>query len=105
MSFWMMMVVAAVVTYALRAIPFVLFSSGKLPGVLVYLGKVLPYAIMGLLVVYTLRHIEPFAAPHGAPELIAAAVVVFLHYKKRNMLISIAGGTICYMLLVQYVFS
>lgn len=104
MTFIKMLVVAAVVTYALRALPFVLFSSGRLPGVLVYLGKVLPYSIMGLLVVYTLRHIEPFRAPFGAPELIASAVVIFLHYAKRNMLISIAGGTIVYMLLVQYIF-
>ena len=99
-----MMLVAGVVTYLLRALPFVLFSSGKLPSVLVYLGQVLPYAIMGLLVVYTLREIEPFNAPHGAPELIATAIVVLLHAKKRHMLISIAGGTIAYMILVQYIF-
>ncbi len=104
MPFWLMVVIAGIISYALRAVTFVLFSSGKLPPVLGYLGKVLPYAIMGLLVVYSLRHIEPFHAPFGMPELIAAAVVVFLHYKKRHMLLSIAGGTLAYMFLVQYIF-
>lgn len=103
MAYWKMLLIAAAVTYALRALPFVLFSKGKLPDVLVYLGKVLPFAIMGLLVVYTLREIDPFQAPFGAPELIAAAVVVLVHVKKRHMFLSIAAGTITYMLLVQFV--
>ena len=72
--------------------------------VVAYLGKVLPPAMMGLLVVYCLRSISWLSAPHGAPELIAIAAVAGLHLWKRNVLLSIAGGTVLYMVLVQAVF-
>ena len=97
--------VVALVTIALRFLPFLIFSGNKTtPPFVAYLGRVLPYAIMGMLVVYCLRNIQLFSAPHGAPEFIACAAVMLLHLWKRNTLISIVGGTVCYMLLVQLVF-
>ena len=97
--------VIAAVTAALRFIPFLVFSSGrKTPDIILYLGKFLPYAIMAMLVVYCLKGVNLFTAPFGLPELIGVAVVVILHIWKRNTLLSIAGGTVCYMLLVQLVF-
>ena len=97
--------VVALVTIGLRFLPFAVFSGNKpVPPFVAYLGKVLPYAIMGMLVVYCLRHISLSAAPHGLPEAISCALVAILHLWKRNTLLSIAGGTACYMLLVQLVF-
>ena len=88
-----------------RAAPFLLFPAGKpTPKYIRYLGGVLPAAMFGLLVVYCFKHVSLFAGSHGLPELIALAVVVALHLWKRQMLLSIAGGTVCYMLLVQLVF-
>ena len=69
-----------------------------------YLGKFLPASVFGLLVVYCLKDVSLFSGTHGLPEAIAIVFVVLLHLWKRQMLISIAGGTICYMVLVQYVF-
>ena len=101
----LMVAVIALVTMLLRFLPFVIFSGRKTtPPFVAYLGKVLPYAIMAMLVVYCLRQIRFDAAPHGLPELIACAAVAALHLWKRNTLFSIVGGTACYMLLVQLVF-
>ena len=89
-----------------RFAPFVIFPDSKEPPeVVTWLGKVLPAAMMGLLVVYCLKGVSWLSAPHGAPELLAIAAVVALHTWKRNVLLSIAGGTALYMLLVQTVFS
>lgn len=97
--------VSAIVTALLRFLPFLLLGGKrKTPEYISYLGKVLPYAIMGMLVVYCLRGITPLTWPHGLPELLAVAAVVVLHLWRRNTLLSIAGGTICYMILVQTVF-
>ena len=97
--------VIALVTIALRFLPFLIFSGKRqTPAFISYLGKVLPFAIMGMLVVYCLRSISFSAFPFGIPELLACAVVVALHLWKRNTLLSIAGGTVFYMLLVQLVF-
>ena len=97
--------VIALVTIALRFLPFLIFSGKRqTPAFISYLGKVLPYAIMGMLVVYCLRSISFAAMPFGIPELLACAVVVIAHLWKRNTLLSIAGGTVFYMLLVQLVF-
>ena len=97
--------VVALVTIGLRFLPFVIFSGNKqTPPFVAYLGRVLPYAIMGMLVVYCLRNTSIRTAPHGLPELISCALVAGLHLWKRNTLISIVGGTACYMLLVQLVF-
>ena len=101
----LLVAVVALVTMLLRFLPFVIFSGRKTsPPFVAYLGKVLPYAIMAMLVVYCLRHIQFAAAPHGLPEIIACAAVAALHLWKRNTLLSIVGGTVCYMLLVQLVF-
>ena len=88
-----------------RYLPFLLFPAGKpTPKYIQYLGKVLPAAVFGLLVVYCLRNVNLFAGSHGIPELLAILVVVVLHLWKRQMLLSIAGGTVCYMLLLQFIF-
>ena len=97
--------VAGAVTLMLRFLPFLVFSGKReTPPYIVYLGKVLPYAIMGMLVIYCLRGISFTAAANFLPELIACAVVVLAHVWKRNTLLSIISGTVCYMLLVQFVF-
>ena len=103
-AFWTIMVMA-VVTFALRAIPFLVFGSGKkVHPAMTYLGKVLPYAIIGMLVVYCLKSTTFLQSPYGIPEIIASALVVGLHVWKRNTLLSVGAGTVCYMLLVQLVF-
>ncbi len=92
-------------TVLTRFIPFLVFPAGKpTPRYIQYLGKVLPAAVFGLLVVYCLRNVDLFAGSHGIPEFLAILVVVVLHLWKRQMLLSIAGGTVCYMLLVQFIF-
>lgn len=92
-------------TMLTRFVPFLVFPSGKpAPKYIQYLGKVLPPAVFGLLVIYSFKDISFLSGSHGIPELIAAAVVVLLHYWKKNMFLSIAGGTVVYMLLVQLVF-
>lgn len=97
-----MVVLGTVLT---RFLPFLLFPAGKpTPKYIRYLGNVLPSAVFGLLVVYCLKNVDILTGSHGLPELIAIAVVVALHRWKGQMLLSIAGGTACYMLLVQLVF-
>ena len=95
----------ALATMLTRFLPFVIFRAEKpTPKYVAYLGKALPAAIFGMLVVYCLKNVDVTAGSHGLPELIAIAAVVLLHLWKRNMLLSIGGGTLCYMLLVQMVF-
>ena len=95
-------VVAA--TMLTRFLPFLIFPEGKTPPAAVtYLGTVLPYAVIGLLVVYCLKD-AVFTSWHGLPELIAIVFIVVLHKWKKNTLLSIAGGTILYMILVQNLF-
>ena len=97
--------VCAVVTAALRFLPFVILGENrKTPEVITYLGKGLPFAIMGMLVVYCLKDISFTGAPFGIPEILGCAAVAGLHVWKRNTLLSIGVGTVCYMLLVQFVF-
>lgn len=97
--------VTSIVTILIRFLPFLIFSGKrKTPPFITYLGKVLPYAIMGMLVVFCLKGVSVTSAPYGIPELIATAVVVILHVIKRNTLLSIIGGTAVYMVLVQTVF-
>ena len=98
----LMAVLGTVIT---RFLPFIVFpESERPPRVVEYLGKVLPYAMGGLLVVYSLKNVTPFSGTHGIPEAVAIAVIVALHVWKRSMLLSIAGGPAVYMLLVQVVF-
>ncbi|MBM6803517.1 branched-chain amino acid transporter permease [Mediterraneibacter glycyrrhizinilyticus] len=92
-------------TAVTRFLPFLLFPAGRpTPKYVQYLGKVLPAAVFGLLVVYSLKDVSILTGSHGIPELISIVLVIVLHVWKRQMLLSIAGGTVCYMLLVQFVF-
>lgn len=92
-------------TMLTRFLPFLVFSSKRpTPRYIQYLGKVLPGAIFAMLVIYCLRNVSFLQGSHGLPELIAIAVTAGFHLWKKQMLLSIAGGTICYMLLVQLVF-
>ena len=101
----LMVLMIAAVTAALRFAPFFIFSSERpVPKFVTYLGRVLPYSIMAMLVVYCLKGISFNKAPFGLPELISVAVVAALHIWKRNTLFSIICGTICYMALIQFVF-
>ena len=105
MQLFLMVLALAAGVQLTRWLPFWLFPESKRPPALVeYLGRVLPAAMMGLLVVYCLKGVSWTAAPHGAPELIAIAAVAALHRWKGNVLLSIAGGTVLYMVLVQAVF-
>lgn len=93
-------------TMITRFLPFVLFPDSRpVPKIITYLGRTLPAAMMGLLVVYCLRNVDLAAAPHGLPELISIAVLTGLHLWKRNVLLSIGVGTVLYMVLVQVVFA
>ena len=95
----------ALATMATRFFLFLIFRADKpTPKYIKYLGKALPAAIFGMLVVYCLKNVTVFAGSHCIPELLAIGLVAGLHVWKRNMLLSIGGGTVCYMLLVQYVF-
>lgn len=101
----LMIAVIALVTMALRFLPFLIFGENrKTPSLIAHLGQVLPFAIMGMLVVYCLKDVSLTAAPFGIPEAIGVATVALLHIWKRNTLLSIGAGTLCYMLLVQLVF-
>ncbi len=92
-------------TMATRFLPFLVFSGDKpTPKYIQYLGKALPAAIFGMLVAYCLKNVSILTGSHGIPELISIVLVVALHLWKRQMLLSIAGGTVCYMLLIQFVF-
>ncbi|HZJ57517.1 MAG TPA: branched-chain amino acid transporter permease [Clostridia bacterium] len=92
-------------TMATRFLPFILFPADKpTPKYIEYLGKVIPAAVLGLLVVYSLKDVEILTGSHGIPELISIAIVVVLHIWKKQMLLSIAAGTVAYMLLVQFIF-
>ncbi|NCC67028.1 MAG: branched-chain amino acid transporter AzlD [Clostridia bacterium] len=96
--------VCAVCTQLERALPFLVFKGREVPKVIRYLGEILPMAVMATLVIYCLRGVTFTAAENFAPQLIAVAVTVALHLWGRNTLLSIFGGTACYMLLVQLVF-
>lgn len=98
--------VCALVTAALRFLPFLIFGENrKTPEMIAYLGKVLPFAIMGMLVVYCLKDVSFAASPFGIPEAIGCATVAGLHIWKRNTLLSIGAGTVIYMILVQFIFA
>ena len=103
MSAAVLIAVMAVVTVMLRFLPFIVFRKHT-PAYVVYLGKVLPAAIIGMLVIYCLKDASWGTMPYGIPEMLAAAAVVGLQIWKRNSLISILAGTVIYMVLVQVVF-
>ena len=92
-------------TMITRFLPFLLFPAGKpVPKYVQYLGKALPSAVFGLLVIYCLKNVNLMQGSHGIPELLSLAAVAGLHLWKRQMLLSIAGGTVFYMALVQRIF-
>ena len=93
--------VVALVTWGLRAFPFLLFGGRPLPGALRYLGRALPPAIMTVLVVYCLRDTAVSSYPFGLPEFAACALVVVLQSVRKNMYLSIIAGTACYMILIR----
>lgn len=92
-------------TMSMRFLPFLIFPAGKpTPKYIQYLGKVLPGAVFGMLVVYCLKTVSVTTFPFGIPELIGIAVTAVLHLWKKQMILSMGAGTIVYMLLVQLVF-
>ena len=102
----LMILAVALGTQLTRWLPFLLFPEGRaVPKTVTYLGKLLPAAAMGLLVVYCLRSVSLTAPPHGIPEAAAILAVVLLHKWRGNVLVSIAGGTALYMILIQAVFA
>ncbi len=102
----LMVLVIALVTLLTRALPFLFFPAGQpTPKIFTYFGKVLPPAVMSMLVVYCFRNTEILAYPHGLPELIAGSVVVLTYIWKKNTLISIVTGTLLYMYLIQSFFA
>ena len=92
-------------TMLTRFLPFLVFSSKKpTPVYIQYLGKALPLAVFGMLIVYCLKDVSFLSGSHGIPELIAITVTAGLHRWRGQMLLSIAGGTLCYMMLIQMFF-
>lgn len=93
-------------TMATRFLPFLIFNENRrTPAYIQYLGKYLPSAVFGMLVIYCLKNVSLLQGSHGIPELISILITIFLHLWKKQMLLSIAGGTICYMLLIHFVFQ
>ena len=93
--------VSAIITILIRFLPFLIFKGKETPSSIRYLGDVLPYAIMAMLVVYCLKGIDFTTSPFGAREIITTLATVLLHVWKRNTLISVVGGTAIYMVLVN----
>ncbi len=92
-------------TMLTRFLPFLLFPAGKkTPKYIEYLGKVLPAAVFGLLVIYCVRNVSVLEGSHGIPEILAIALTAGLHLWKKNMFLSIAAGTLFYMALLQFIF-
>lgn len=98
-----LIVVCALVTMLTRFLPFLIFRK-KTPAIVTYLGKVLPCAIMGMLVVYCMKDVNFLGGSHGIPEALGCIITAGLHVWKRSPLLSIGVGTVSYMLLVQLVF-
>lgn len=98
---WITILIPAIITFILRAIPFIFFSKSEVPDIILYIGKYLPFAMMGLLVVFALKDLSFASYPYGIPEVISVVAVILLHLWKENMLVSIGGGTILYMLIIQ----
>ena len=96
---------AALATILVRALPFLLFPEGRqTPNYIKYLGNALPCATIGMLVVYCIKSVDPLTAPHGLPEFLALAAVIFVQLWRRSIILSVVIGTVIYMLLVQQVF-
>jgi branched-subunit amino acid transport protein AzlD len=97
--------IIVLMTMFTRFLPFIIFSSSKpTPSYVQYLGKVLPSAVFGFLVIYCLRDVTFFSGTRGIPEIISIALIAIIHFWRKNMLLSIAAGTVSYMLLIQLLF-
>lgn len=94
--------ICALCTFSERLLPFLVFRKGKLPDIIVYIGKYLPTAVILTLVVYCLREIRFDTASAFIPQLLSVAVTAFLHLWKKNTLLSVAGGTACCMILMRW---
>ncbi len=102
----LIILVMGLVTFGTRILPVLIFGRGeKVPGFILYLGDVVPYTAMGLLIVYCLKNTPVLDSPHGIPEAIALAAVALSYLWKRNAILSVILGTVLYMLLVQVVFT
>lgn len=102
---WLSIAIIALITAALRFLPFIIFKNDKkTPAIITKLGRILPFAVMGMLVVYCLKDVSFTSPSDFIPALISCLLVAGLYIWKRNTLISIVCGTVCYMLLVQLVF-
>ncbi len=102
----LLVLIMALITVFLRVLPFIIFrNQDKTPAWVKYLGKVLPQAIIGMLVIYCLRTISFTSVPFGIPEIISCAVVAVLQFWKNNTVLSIVAGTVMYMILIQLVFA
>lgn len=100
----LIIIVMAFITYLTRALPFILWGNNKnMPAVIEYLGKTLPYAMMGLLIVYSFKNLNITVSPYGIPELLASISCIILHLWKRNNLLSISGSTFLYMILIRII--
>jgi len=97
--------VTAICTFITRVIPFAVFGRNEMPKTIDYLGKVLPPAIIASLIIYCLRNVNFKTGTHGAAEIIAVIITALLHIWKRNTLISVGGGTVLYMFLIQTIFA
>jgi len=93
--------IMAAVTFLLRLLPFIAFRTRKVPKYVEYLGNILPFSVMAMLVVYCLKGIDLLNGNHGIPELISVLVVAALHIWKKNTVLSVVLGTVCYMLLIR----
>ena len=101
----LLIAVIAVVTLILRATPFILFRGGHTPAMVTYLGKVMPPAVIGMLVIYCFEAVDFTRWQAFAPALIAAVIVILLHIWRKNSLLSIGTGTVAYMLMIQFIFK
>ena len=101
----LIILVMGLMTLATRIIPVMIFGRGKrIPDYIMYLGKVVPYTAMGLLIVYCLKDVSVFEAPHALPEIIALSIVIGTYLWRRNTIFSVVVGTAAYMVMVQGIF-
>lgn len=96
--------IVAIITWIMRGLPYLLFTKRQPPKVVTYLGKVLPASIMVILVVYCLRNSQFTSYPYGAAEIISVFIVVIMQLWRKNTLVSIFAGTVCYMVLIRTIF-
>ena len=97
-------VILAVITFMTRALPFIVFPAGKpTPKYIQYLGKALPLAVFGMLVVYCLKDVKWLEGSHGIPEILGIAAVVLMHLWRRQLFLSMAVGTAVYMILIRVI--